>query len=263
MLADNSGIVLAVTDCKLRSYSRFWIHDVTGPGAASAFKEVLRPFLTTHATSLNAGKIVNDCFAIEHSGAHFCFFDAYDNQSLDWLEATLARRTARRCFVIVHPPVVPYGARSTWHIYSSERDKPRRERLLELLGQHHAIVLGGHIHKYNLLMRVTPGPRSGKFVQLGISSIISKPEAAIAKDTLSGVNEYNGDQIKVEPNFSPGTETARRAVYEAEAPFVQDFQYADLPGYAVVTVTADRVTAKIFSGTSRQLWRTVELAGAV
>jgi hypothetical protein len=238
-------------------------HDVTGPGAAGAFKEVLHPFLTKQAASFNAGKLVNDCFAIEHSDAQFCFFDAYDKQSLDWLEATLARRTARRCFVIVHPPVVPYGARSTWHIYSSEQDKPRRERLLELLGRHHAIVLGGHIHKYNLLTRVTPTPRSGKFVQLGISSIISKPAAVTAKDILSGVNEYNDDQIKVEPNFSPATESERRAVYEAEAPFVTEFQYADLPGYAVVTVTSDRVTAKIFSGTSRQLWRTVELAGAI
>ena len=236
-------------------------HDVTGPGAADAFKGVLRPFLAKQASSFGSGKLENDCFAIEHCDAQFCFFDAYDNASLDWLEATLARRTARRCFVIVHPPVVPYGARSTWHIYSSERDKPRRERLLELLGQHHAIVLGGHIHKYNLLTRVTPGPRSGKFVQLGVSSIISKPDAVTAKDTLFGVDRYNGDQIKVEPNFSPATEHERRAVYDAEAPFVKEFQYADLPGYAVVTVTSERVAATIFSGTSRQLWRTVELAG--
>jgi len=237
-------------------------HDVTGPGATDAFKEVLHPFLTTQATALHAGEMVNECFAFAHNDTQFCFFDAYDKQSLEWLEATLAKRTARRCFVIVHPPVVPYGARSTWHIYSSERDKPRRERLLELLGQHHAIVLGGHIHKYNLLTRVTPAPRSGRFVQLAISSVINKPAAATAKDLLSGVNEYNGDQIRVEPNFSPATEKERRSVYEAEAPFVKEFQYADLPGYAVVTVGSDRVTAKIFSGTSRQLWRTVELAGA-
>ena len=95
-----------------------------------------------------------------------------------------------------------------------------------------------------------------------ISSIISKASAATPKDLLNGVNDYNGDQIKVEPNFSPGTEKERRAVYEPEAPFVKEFQYADLPGYAVVTVSPDQVAAKIYSGTSRQLWRSVKLAGA-
>ena len=235
-------------------------HDITGPGAPAAFKEVLNPFLTAQAAPLHAGRLVNDCYAFEHGDALFCFFDAYDKPSLDWLEARLAKRTAARCFVIVHPPVVPYGARSTWHVYSSERDRPLRERLLQLLGQHNAIVLGGHIHKYNFLARETS--RGGRFVQLAISSIISKASAATPKDLLNGVNDYNGDQIKVEPNFSPGTEKERRAVYEPEAPFVKEFQYADLPGYAVVTVNRDQVTAKVYSGTSRQLWRTVKLAGA-
>lgn len=238
-------------------------HDITGPGATDAFKEILNPFMAAQAAAFNVGKLANDCYAIQHSDALFCFFDAYNKQSLDWLDATLARRTARHCFVIVHPPVVPYGARATWHVYSNESEKAQREHLLELLGRNNAIVLGGHIHKYNLLTRATRTPLGGKFVQLGISSIINKPGAVTARDILPGVDDYNGDQIKVEPNFSPGTEKERRAVYETEAPFVKQFQYADLPGYAVVDVNAGQVTAKVFSGTSRDLWRTVQLAGAV
>jgi len=238
-------------------------HDITGPGATDAFKEILNPFISAQAATFNVGKLPNDFYAVEHGDALFCFFDAYSKQSLDWLDATLARRTARHCFVIVHPPVVPYGARATWCVYSNENEKAQREHLLEMLGRNNAIVLGGHIHKYNLLTRITRTPQGGQFVQLGISSIISKPGPAAARDILSGVNEYNGDQIKVEPNFSPGTEKERRAVYETEAPFVKQFQYADLPGYAVVDVNADQVAAKVFSGTSRELWRTVQLAGIV
>ena len=82
-----------------------------------------------------------------------------------------------------------------------------------------------------------------------------------AKTPLSGLADYTGDQIKVEPKFSPDTETARRAVYEAEKPFVKAFEYADLPGYAVVTVDGPRVTAQMYAGFSRQVWRTVDLAG--
>jgi len=235
-------------------------HDVTGPGAPGAFQEVMTPFLASQASAFHVGKIANASYSFEYGDSLFCFFDAYDNQSLDWFEATLQRRTTRHCFAVVHPPIVPYGARSTWHLYSSDRDKPRRERMLELLGRHNAIVLGGHIHKYNLLTRTTERPRGGRFVQLAISSVISKPSAAAPKDMLTGVDKYNGDQIKVEPNFSPATQESRRAVYASEAHFIKEFEYADLPGYAVVTVSAERVTARIFSGTSRQLWRTVELA---
>lgn len=64
----------------------------------------------------------------------------------------------------------------------------------------------------------------------------------------------------MEPKFSPDTEPARRAVYAAERPFVKAFDYADLPGYSVVTVDGPRVTARIFPGLNRQPWRTVDLS---
>jgi hypothetical protein len=90
--------------------------------------------------------------------------------------------------------------------------------------------------------------------------VISGPDT-VAKTPLSGLGDYAGDQIKVEPKFSPDTEAARRAVYEAEKPFVKAFEYADLPGYAVVTVDGPRVTAQMYSGFNRQVWRTVDLTG--
>ena len=232
-------------------------HDITGPGAPEAFKAVFRPFLSEQSAGFTGGgKLAAANYAIEHAGALICFFDAYDKENLAWLEATLAQRTARHCFVIVHPPVVPYGARSTWHLYSGERNQAQRERLLDLLGKHNAFVLSGHIHKYSLLVRATP--RGGRLLQLAVSSVMSEPKV-VPRHALTGVASYNADQVKVEPDFSPATETQRRAVYEAEARFVKQFQYADLPGYAVVEVNGPSVTARVYAGAGQQVWRALEL----
>jgi hypothetical protein len=235
-------------------------HDITGAGAPAAFKAVLQPFLAEQAAAVQASAEPTGArYAIKHGDALFCFFDAYDKESLAWLETILAARTAHHCFVIVHPPAVPYGARATWHIFSSDRERPQRERFLELLGKNNAIVLGGHIHKYNLLTRNTP--RGGRFVQFAVSSVISGTEVQ-PQHVLMGASAYNPDQVSVEPQFSPGNEQQRRAVYDGERPFVNKFEYADLPGYAVITVNGTAVSAKIYSGVSRTVWREIELAHA-
>jgi hypothetical protein len=232
-------------------------HDITGPGATDAFKSEFHPFLSQQVEPFNgSSKLTAARYALEYGNALFCFFDAYDRESLAWLEATLAKRTAEHCFVIIHPPVVPYGARATWHLYSSEREKASRERLLDLLGRNNALVLTGHIHKYNLLVRATP--KGGRFLQLGLSSVIYEPGAP-AQHLLSGIKDYTSDQVAVEPNFSPATEKQRRAVYAVEAPFVKQFQYADLPGYAVLAVKGAQVSATIYSGVTREVWRTLNL----
>jgi hypothetical protein len=232
-------------------------HDVTGPGAVPAFNDVLLPFVKNEAGHLKSGEWEGANFAMEYGNAFFAFFDAYDAvKSLAWLEATLAKRTATHCFVVIHPPVVPYGARATWHIFSSDKQKAQRAHLLDLLGAQHAYVLGGHIHRFNSLVRETP---KGRFLQLAISSIVSSPETK-ARDVLSGTGDYTPDQIKVEPNFGKNNEAERRAALQAEAPLVKDFEYADVPGYAVITVTNSRVEAGIHPGTSRQAWKTLDLS---
>lgn len=236
-------------------------HDVTGPGSADCFQRIFHPFLTAEQRKLSpaAAEVKAGHYTLTHGNAQFAFFDAYDAESLEWFEAVAKARTAEQFFVVVHPPVVPYGARSTWHLFSSLKDQPRREKFLDLLGAQHAIVLGGHIHKFNVISRKTG---RGRFAQLAVSSVINALETK-PKDELHGVQEYTEDQIRVEPQHSPGTETQRRAIYTAERPFVADFEYADLPGYAVVTVDGPRVTAEVFAGVSRQKWRTVELSALV
>jgi hypothetical protein len=232
-------------------------HDITGPGAVAAFGSVFHPFLTqqTRALMPASAEVKSARYTVECGNAQFVFFDAYDAAtSLDWFEAVAAKRSAEHFFAIVHPPVVPYGARSTWHIFSAEKERTRREKFLALLGDQHALVIGGHIHRYNTLTREAG---KGRFAQFALSSIIPAPDVK-PKMELSGLGKYNGDQIRVEPNFSPDNEAARRAVYDAERPFVKAFEYADLPGYAVVTVDGAKVTVKMYSGFSRNLWRTVD-----
>ena len=225
-------------------------HDITGDGAPAAFARVFHPFLTEQARALAPAieEIRSARYTVRSGHAEFAFFDAYDRESLDWFEAVAARRTAEHFFVVVHPPVVPYGARATWHQFSSEKDRPKRDKLLDLLGRARAIVLGGHIHRFNALARATP---RGRFAQLAVSSVIDTADPQ-PKNPLSGPADYTGDQIRVEPKFSPDTEAARRAVYAAERPFVKAFDYADLPGYALVTIDGPRVSAKIFPGLSRR-----------
>jgi hypothetical protein len=127
--------------------------------------------------------------------------------------------------------------------------------LLTLLGDQQAIVLGGHIHKYNVLARRAG---RGRFAQFALSSVLTS-SAAKPRTLLDGLAAYTPDQIRVEPDFSPANETERRAVYEAERPFVTAFDYADLPGHAVVTVAGASVTVKMHAGTAREVWRTVDL----
>ncbi len=231
-------------------------HDTTGSGAAEAFKQVFHPFIAWQA-GLCGGMATAARSIVEHRDALFCLFDAYDPESLPWLEAALARRTARHCFVALHPPVVPYGARATWHVFSGQKQQKQRDRLLELLGRHRAFVLSGHIHKYSLLVRTTPG--NGRFLQLALSSVVPAPVIE-PRNILSGKKKYTADQVKVEPDFSPQTEPERRAVIETEAPWVRQFQYADLPGYAIVTIKGPTVEAKVYSGASHHPWRSLHLS---
>lgn len=233
-------------------------HDITGPGALAAFRNIFHPFLTTQVRAISgaAPEVTSARYTVDRGNAQFVFFDAYEAAaSLEWFEGVVQRRTAEHLFVVVHPPVVPYGARSTWHLFGGDKEQGHRRKFLDLLGAQHAIVLGGHIHRYNAISRQAG---RGQFAQFALSSVIPAAEVRPANE-LSGVNDYTPEQVRVEPRFSPETEPARRKVYETELPFVKSFDYADLPGYALVTVAGSKVSLSMYSGISRTLWRTVDL----
>jgi hypothetical protein len=235
-------------------------HDISGAGANEAFARVFHPFLAEQVSAIasRATSVTSGRYVVEQANSQFVFFDAYEpSVSLEWLEAIAARRTAEHFFVVVHPPVVPYGARSTWTIFSSDKDRPKRERMMEILGEQHGLVLSGHLHRFSALGRRT---RRGPFAQFALSSIIYNLDGQPAVER-SGLKDYNGDLVNVEPRFSPETEPLRRALFEAERPGITSFEFADLPGYAVVTVDGPRVEIDMFSGVGRKLYRHVEFTG--
>ena len=230
-------------------------HDITGPGAKEAYENVMLPWL-----SQECGKKVDSAsFSFLRGPDLFIFFDAYQNNSLDWLEKTLKENAHRYAFVVMHPPAVPYGARSTWHLFSRAKEQATRERFLNILGAERAILLTAHLHKYHLLARKTA---TGTFVQFSVSSVISSSNASV-KDLREGVKDYDERLLDLEPEFQPATKEERRQSLAREKPYITRFEYADCAGYAILHVSETNVTADIYVGDSDKPWKTVPLAPAL
>jgi hypothetical protein len=227
-------------------------HDVTGPGAREAFDRVMLPWLARQC-----GKPVESAsFYFSQGPDLFVFFDAYHNHDLDWLEKTLRDNPHRYAFVVMHPPAVPYDARSTWHLFSRDNEQTVRERFLNILGTHRVVLLTGHLHKFGVVVRKTS---TGAFVQLGMNSVISTPRVSV-KNHLEGAQNYGGRLVELEPDFQPETLEQRRTLLEREKPQIARFEYAELAGYAILHVSDAGVRADICLGDSEKPWKTVPLA---
>ncbi|MFH1718768.1 MAG: metallophosphoesterase [Planctomycetota bacterium] len=226
-------------------------HDITGPGAREAFDNIMLPWLSTEC-----GKQIDSASFFLMQGLDlFVFFDAYHNNSLDWLDKTLRENKHRHVFIVMHPPAVPYNARSTWHLFWREREREVRERFLSILGVNRAILLTAHLHKYSVVTRKTS---SGAFVQFSMNSVISSPNSSV-KDYREGVEHYGGALVELEPEFQPETEAQRRKMLEDEKPYITSFEFADFPGYAVINASDAGVTADIYVADSDKAWKSVSM----
>lgn len=228
-------------------------HDITGPGADSVYDRLLVPFLSAQEDQ----EIKGAAFSRRRGGTLLVFFDAYNRDSLDWFSELLKAQQPRRLIFVIHPPVVPFNARSSWHVYSSPRQQPQRERLLALLGGARAVVLCGHLHKYSFLVRRT---ERGRFAQLAISSVGGSDDAK-PRDLLEGRAHFGPDLVKLEPRHAPDTIEQRRQLLELEQSFIEHFEYADTWGRALVTVKEGKVLAEVYRGLSGEAWKTLDLTG--
>lgn len=222
-------------------------HDITGPGADKAYADFMIPWM-----SQECGKSLDSTtFCFMKGPDLFVVFDAY-SADLDRLETMLKANPHRYAFVLMHPPVVPYNARSSWHIFSNPKDTAKRERLLEILGRSSAIVLTGHLHEFSLLRRNTS---KGSFVQLSIGSVISS-ETETAEDVKSGVEQYNGELVNLEPRFQPETRELREAILNEERGKIAAFEYARFGGSAVLHVSDAGVSVDVYVGGAAVKWKT-------
>ena len=226
-------------------------HDITGPGAREAFDSFMLPWLSKECKK----QIDSASFYFMEGPDLFVFFDAYHNNSLDWLEKTLSQNKHRHVFVVMHPPAVPYNARSTWHLFSRAKEKDVRERFLNILGANKVILLTAHLHKYVVLARKTP---RGTFVQFSMNSVISSPEISV-RDHLEGVKNYSIRLVELEPEFQPDTKEQRQKLLEDEKPYTTYFEYADFPGYAVINVSETGINIDIYTGDSNKVWKNIPL----
>ena len=165
-------------------------------------------------------------YTVERGGACSSSSTPTTRRCLDWLERTLAGRSARHLFVVVHPPVVPFGARSLWHLFANPKQEPQRKRLLNVLGEHRAIVLCGHLHKFGVVVRST---ERGPFLQLALSSIIPKPDVAATQPRVGSpptVPTSSGSS----PRFSPETEPAPPRGAAGRGPLDPELRVRRRPG---------------------------------
>ena len=226
-------------------------HDITGPGAKEAFDSVMLPWLSNECKK----QIDSASFYFMKGPDLFVFFDAYHDNNLDWLEKTLSRNKHRHVFVVMHPPAVPYNARSTWHLFSRAKEKDVRERFLNILGENKVVLLTAHLHKYVVLARRTS---KGTFVQFSVNSVISSPKILV-QNHLEGVKNYSSALVKLEPEFQPDTKDERQKLLEDEKPYIAYFEYADFPGYAIINVSDTGINADIYTGDSDKVWKNVPL----
>ena len=230
-------------------------HDITGPGAREAFDRVMLPWLSEECQK----QIDSASFYFLHGPDLFVFFDAYHNNDLDWLQKTLAEHKHRHAFVVMHPPAVPYNARSTWHLFSREKEKNVRERFLNILGANNVVLLTAHLHKCSVLVRKTS---TGSFVQFSVNSVISSPNVTV-RDCLEGVENYGASLVELEPEFQPETEPQRRELLEDEKPFITYFEYADFPGYSIFHVSDAGIDIDIYTGDSGKVWKSIALSSVI
>ena len=224
-------------------------HDITGPGSDESFNDVLLPWMAR-----NTGADLSSAnFTWQHGEDVYVCFDAY-KPDLAWLngQSELAK-SARHVFFMVHPPVVPYNARANWHVFSHDDQAADRAGLIAWLGKHKARVLSGHLHRY---CNLTRSDENGTFTQLAISSVVrNEVESASEKYIRSGVSDYNAGLLDLEPNFSPDSHEDRVRWIEQEKPCIKAFDYARVPGYAMLWVYDDRVEADIYLGYGEEVWK--------
>jgi hypothetical protein len=229
-------------------------HDITGTGAKDVYQEIVLPWqsaqLTMPVTSANNVYV--------HNKARFILFDCFtEAESLVWLrEVIKAHKPDELLFFCTHIPVVPYNARSNWHIYVHPEQAQEREELLNLLGAHKAIVLSGHLHKTSVVVRNTP---SGNFVQVGLGSVVPALDAPV-KDHLKALDAYNADLVNLEPDFAPSSLALRREILEKEKPYIRYYEYADFCGYASISVNRHNdVEITFFANADETPWNRTNL----
>ena len=205
-------------------------HDITGPGAEEAFKEI---YIPTFQKQLNDPSITSANYAYKTGDALFVCFDPWDREGdpLQKLENNLKNNDAKYKFVMVHEPVIPVNERC-WHLYRT--DNTKREKLLKIIAENNAIVLCAHLHIYAVVKRDT---QYGPIVQILVNSVVKDRNLLEPKKVIT---EYGSSLAKNVPQWEPKSLEQRIKWLDDEAGNVTYFKQTDLPGYGILTIDSKK-----------------------
>jgi 3',5'-cyclic AMP phosphodiesterase CpdA len=201
-------------------------HDVTGPGAVKAFQQFYVPMIQKQT---NHKEINNASYSYISGDAQIICLDPWDKNidMISFLENELSASKAKFKFVAVHEPVIPVTERC-WHMF---KDNPaKREKLLEVIARHKAIVLTAHLHRYAVVSRQT---NFGPIVQVMVNSVVKDRNY---REPSQLITEYGPSLATNIPDWQPETLDARKAILAEEAKYVTYYKQTDLPGYAIIKV---------------------------
>ena len=210
-------------------------HDITGPGAVQAFQDFYVPMIRkqTHHSEIKSAN-----YSFVTGDVQITCLDPWDKSidMVDFLEKELSASTAKFKFVVIHEPVIPVTERC-WHVLRQNPEK--REKLLETIARHHAIVFCAHLHRYSVVSRNTP---FGPIVQVMVNSVVKdrnyqKPERVIT--------EYGPSLAGNLPEWQPETLEARKALLTEEAKQITFYKQTDLPGYAIIKTDGKKGTVEL------------------
>ena len=201
-------------------------HDITGPGAAAAFKEYYIPMFReqTSQPEINCAS-----YSYSYDNVQITCIDPWDKETdmIAFLESELSETDATYKFVAIHEPVIPVTERC-WH--TLRKDQVKREKLLEVIARNKAIVLCGHLHRYSVVRRKTP---FGPVVQVMAISVIKDRNYLTP---VKVITKYGPSLAENVPDWQPETLNARKALLSEEAKYVTYYKQTDLPGYAVIKI---------------------------
>ena len=91
-----------------------------------------------------------------------------------------------------------------------------------------------------------------------MNSVINSSSISV-RDHLEGIENYGGSLVELEPEFQPDTKQQRQKMLEDEKPYIDHFEFASFPGYAVINVSDTGISADIHTGDSDKIWKSTHL----
>jgi UDP-2,3-diacylglucosamine pyrophosphatase LpxH len=210
-------------------------HDVTGPGAVEAFQKFYVPMIRKQTQN---PEIKNASYSYTMGDVQITCLDPWDKNTdmVSFLENELSTSKAKFKFVAIHEPVIPVTERC-WH--TLRKDPEQREKLLEVIARHKAIVLTAHLHRYSVVSRNTP---FGPIVQVMVNSVIKDRNYLTPSRVIT---EYGPSLAENIPDWQPETLEVRKAFLAEEAKYVSFFKQTDLPGYAIIKTDGNKGTVEL------------------